>query len=228
MIDSRLNIPTFEADFEDVVDSIRQTGTITGLVALNGETTIQTVNDLKLNDVITVGGVSCKVLSFSGSEIVVNKEVSGSDWKAEFPYFMDGHLIEIQSRLKDLDDSGDNVLKYSKYPLVVLLQNIRYDKNKINKSSVSIDFLVVNETEGKYITKQRRDYNFTPIIDPIYNELIGAIKDSLSFTITNNDFGVSREYYWGSDLANKNPLSDRLDAIEVSNLKLELTIKNCK
>lgn len=228
MIDTRLSIPTFEADFEAVVDSIRSTGTITGAVIASGSTTIQTVNSLSVNDVITIDGTSCRVTSASSSEIVVNKEVAGLDWKAEFPYFMDGHLTEIQGRLKAKDEAEKQVTSWTKYPLVVLFQNLKYKINKTSKSSVPIDFMIVNITKGNLITEQRRDENFSPVLDPIYNELIGAIKDSLSFSITNDDFDVSREYYWGSDESEKNPLNDRLDAIEVSNLKLELTIKNCK
>lgn len=228
MIDVRLNIPTLETDFESVVDSIRKVGVITSTSLAGGNTTLDTVNDLKVNQTLLINGTSCKIISASPTQITVNKDVDGAiNWKAEFPYFMDGHIEEINIRLKRKDDSADSVLKWQKYPLIILLQDIDYDKNKINPSEASIDFIIVNITKQGYTTIQRRSNNFTPILDPLYNELIGMLRDSPGFRITDDNFKISRKYFWGAVPQGKNPFNDRLDAIEVNNLNLELITPNC-
>lgn len=228
MIDVRLNIPTLEADFEAVVDSIRKTGIITDSVVSGNSTILTTVNTLKVNQVLLIDGKDCRIDEASPTEITVNQTVGGaSEWKALFPYFMDGHIVEIAKRLSEKDKSNNNVIAYTKYPLVVLLQDIEYDKNKINPSKAVIDFIIVNGTEQEYITIERRDNNFTPILDPIYNELIGALRDNSTFRISNDDFSVSRKYFWGAIPDDKNPFDDRLDAIEVNNLNLSLITQNC-
>lgn len=226
MIDQRLNIPTLEADFEALVDSLRKTGTITGLSNDGELTTIATINDLKAFEVVSIDGVSYRIVSATSNEFVVKGVIStGTEWKANAPYYMDGHILEIQARLKELDEST-SLLKWQKYPLIILLQDIDYSKNKIARTSVSVDILIVNITEGTYITEQRRVNNFEPVLDPLYNKFIAAVNDSNNFFI-NGNWNLTRRYYWGSELANKNPVSDFLDAIEINDLKLELAIPKC-
>jgi len=223
MSDAKLRIPTFEADFESIVDKIRKTGIITDAVLSGENTVLTTVNDLKENKTLLINGISCKVISASSTEITVNKDVVGAtEWKAEFPFFMDGHISEISKRLKGKDESNDSVLKWQKYPLIILLQDIDYKKNRINNTEATIDFLIVNSTEQDYTTVQRRENNFIPILDPLYNDLITAMRDNMKFRISNDSFTASRKYFWGAIPQNKNPFNDRLDAIEITGLKLDL------
>ena len=232
MIDPRLQIPTLEDDFKAVVDSIRKVGIITGSVVLGGDTTLTTDNTsgfLKKDQVLLIDGKDCRINSATSTEIVVNKAVGGAtSWKALFPYFMDGHIKEIAKRLTEKDKSGDDVIMYKKYPLIVLLQNLEYDMDPININEAPVSFVIVNSTNPEYITEDRREFNFTPILDPIYDEFIGALKDGTDKLILKNEkFKMKREYYWGSELADENPFNDRLDAIEVINLNLELITPNC-
>lgn len=231
MIDVRLNIPTLEADFEAVVDSIRKGGIITDSV-VSGNSTILTLDNsdsyLKKDQVLLINGIDCRIDVATATEITVNQNVLGAtEWKALFPYFMDGHIAEIAKRLTEKDKSNSNTLAYTKYPLIVLFQDFDYNKNKIDNTDVSVNIAIVNGTNKEYITVQRRDNNFTPILDPIYNELIGALRDTLAFRITDGDFTVSRKYYWGSSLSDSHPADDPLDAISIENLNLELTTPNC-
>jgi hypothetical protein len=231
MIDPRLSIPTLEADFEAVVDSIRKTGTITDSV-VNGSTTLLTTDNadgfLKKDQVLLIDGKDCRINEATDTTIIVNQVVGGAtSWKALFPYFMDGHVEEVAERLSEKDKSNNNVIMYTKYPLVILIQNIKYRIHSVKSNEANVAFLIVNGTNAGYITVTRRENNFNPIIDPIYNELIGALKNSSTFRIDNEYFGVSREFYWGSEFADKNPLNDRLDSISVENLNLILTTPKC-
>lgn len=234
MTDVRLNIPTFEDDFESVVDSMRKTGEITSVTqTIEGFSILETENDLSVHDVISVSNetetVTCKILIASATSITVNENVptDSETWKAEAPFFMDGHISEISKRLKRKDESANSVLRWTKYPLVVLLQDIDFSNNKINPTRTSIDIIIVNQTEQDYTTVQRREKNFTPILDPLYNKLIFALRDNSKFRMTNNDFNVSRKYFWGAVPKSKNPFNDRLDAIEINNLNLELIKQKC-
>lgn len=225
MTDPRLNIPNFEDNLKIIVDNIRTTGVITATVVSNGQTTIHSNNTPRAYEVVVINSTSYKVLSAISTEFVIQGEVNvATEWKAEAPYFMDGHLREISNRLA-AKDKATGIFKWQKYPLIVLLQNVKYSNHTFENKRAPISIIIVNKTNPDYITEQRRDKNFTPIIDPIYNNLINAINDSNLFKIKDR-WDSEREYYWGSQIADSNIFNDHLDAITIDNLNLEIT-NNC-
>lgn len=225
-MNSQLKISNLEDQFAALVDSIRESGTIDSAVILNGVVTIQSANNLNEGDVITINTTDYKVFNVSATQFDVKSQslLSGA-WTSKAPYFMDGHLLEISNRLAQKDQST-GILKWQKYPLVVLIQDFDYDENRISRANVSLNIVIVNETKEDYNTQERRDNNFTPILDPIYNNLMNAIDKSIVFSFTDDGWTTTRRYYWGSSLTDANPFNDKLDAIEINNLNLSIP-KNC-
>lgn len=144
--------------------------------------------------------------------------------------FMSGNILEVNARLDDMVSSSNGIIKNGMYPLIVLFKDIN---SKINIAingfevtfSVKIGIFVL--TDPTYRHDERRDKNFIPILIPIMEELLRQLNFSTAFFRPQiNDMGINATncYYYGSELNNKNPFNDNLDAIEL-NIKT-LRLKN--
>lgn len=218
-------LPVIEDIIEAVVDSIRATGTITDVVFDSGVSTITSVNLLTEGEVVVVGPLEGKIKNVSGAEFQIEGDATGqTTWKAQAPYFEDGHLLDVANRLA-VKDASVAPEKHKKYPLIVLEQDI--DMNKFNGpiAQAPLNFAIVNPTDDpEYNTKQRREFNFTPTLDPLYDEFMTALDSFLGVTILSENWDVARRYYWGSKFVDANIFNDHLDAIEINNLEIETTI----
>lgn len=219
-------LPVIEDIISDVVDSIRATGTITNVVFASGVSTITTVNTLSNGEVVVVGSLEGKIKNVSGTEFQIDGDATGAtSWKAQAPYFIDGHLLDVAKQLVMKNNSvAPN--KFKKYPLIVLEQD--FDMNKLDGvyTRASLNFVIVNRTQGDYNTKQRREFNFTPVLDPLYMDFIDALSNFEGLEVVSDEWEVTRRYYWGSQFVDKNIFNDWLDAIEIKNLNIE-TVINC-
>jgi len=140
------------------------------------------------------------------------------------PYYMAGHLQEIQNRL--LNKSKDKIEKYTKYPLIVL----RLDTPETVESNVSyfnLNIIIVTQTEKNINAEDRVTEIFEPILYPLYEAFINAIVDSGLFMFDGDpsmpDHVKIDRPYWGTVGPNanqSNEMSDPLDAIEIINLKI--------
>jgi len=220
------DLPVIEDIISDVVDSIRDTGDITNIVFTSGVSTITTINSLSNGEVVVIGSLEGKISSVSGTEFKIEGDATGEvSWKAQAPYFIDGHLLDVANQLLQKDGSVAPV-KFKKYPLIVLEQDFTMDKLDGPYAKASLNFVIVNSTKAEYTTEQRREFNFTPILDPLYSEFIEALSNYLGIDVISGNWDVTRRYYWGSQLVDKNIFNDRLDAIEIKNLGIEVNI-NC-
>ena len=223
-----LTITNIEEQIEAIVDSIRETGIITGSSVSNGVATLQSTNNLTNGDIIKISNVDYKVTSVSSTQFSVVSDVDlWGDWKALAPYFMDGHLRDISKRLA-VKDASIGLLQFEKYPLVVLLQDFTMSESKANNVETSLNIIIVNNSNPEYSTEDRRKNNFTPVLDPLYNRLIQAIKDDSYMNLTDNSWSLTRRYYWGSELNSKNIFGDFLDAIDIEGLNISVTKKCVK
>lgn len=220
------DLPIIEDIISSVVDSIRDTGTITNVVFASGISTITTVNSLSNGEVVVIGSLEGKIKNVSSTEFQIEGDATGElSWKAQAPYFIDGHLLDVANQLLQKDGSVAPV-KFKKYPLIVLEQDYAMNKFDGPLASASLNFVIVNQTKAEYTTEQRREFNFTPVLDPLYAEFIEALSSFTGVTILSENWEITRRYYWGSQLAEKNIFNDKLDAIEIKNLEIETTI-NC-
>ncbi len=219
------DLPVIEDIIAGVVDSIRETGTIDGVVFASGVSTVTSSNSLSNGDIIVINNEDYKVFEVGTSVFKVKGDVSAfSEWKACAPYFMDGHLVEVSQRLAEKDESVESY-KYKKYPLIVMLQDFSMKKHNGPLAEADLDFVIVDDTKLEYDTYERRENKFKTILDPLYSQFINALDKTLNIAILSEDWQVTRRYYWGSSLNDENIFNDTLDAIEINQIKIETTLK---
>lgn len=150
-------------------------------------------------------------------------------------HYMYGHPLEVVNTLqrKTKHPTG----KHQKFPLIVLFQDFeeRKGENQSTASEVRLNLVIATNTKADYVSSQRYEVTFKPILIPIYDLLMDEIVKSLYF----NDisFGLvphtkTDRVYWGKQglYGNEgNIFQDRIDAIEITelNLKIKSHIKTC-
>jgi len=142
-------------------------------------------------------------------------------------YFTYGHPKEVANRLQALTNSPTEKAKM--FPLIWLFTDITINRNEIGfYGSARLRLLVANYTEGTYTAEQRTTNNFIPILHPIKEELINQIGLHKQFTYPDEvTFQETDMYYYGSQYNDKNVLNDRIDAIEIKDLQINITNKIC-
>lgn len=227
-------ISNIEDDFKLLVDSVRDSGDITDIqISIEGGSKIITDNKLRPFEIVklytSLGAIQeVKVLSATNTDFNIKETVTDKvRWTACAPYFMDGHMLEIANKLTEKKTVE---FRYKKYPLIILFQDFKMEEGQV-KGEVILNIAIVNNTKINYDTQQRRDNNFTPILNPLYDKFVDKLNYSRRFNVE-SDPDVTRRYYWGSHL---NPsvqkTGDPLDAIEIENLRLSYfknNNTNCK
>jgi len=237
--------------FATVVQRMRPTGTILSIVKIgttNNYTVTSTLPNvvksgefsLRANDyvdLLNVSGVLIKsyqvVLVTSNSFVITDASLPiGTTWRSQAPYYEHGHVLEVANTLISKND--DASLKYQKYPLVVLIQDMKEDigKKTHDYSNPNMTIFIATLTDATYKAEKRKTDNFTPILYPLYKKLLNEIHYSRLFCtfspklIEHTKFD---RYYWGKEgeFANsKNIFNDWLDAIEISGLILKVKSQN--
>jgi len=142
-------------------------------------------------------------------------------------YYMYGHPLEIVKRLQELSNSVTE--KDKKFPLIILFTDITVDKSTSGfYGSTNLRMLVANITQPEYISEQRTDLNFKPVLHPIKNELIRQISLHPQFTFEGElTYKETDMYFYGSQINNKNIFNDYIDAIELKDIQLNIKNKIC-
>lgn len=146
------------------------------------------------------------------------------------PYYEYGHRLEIANLLTEKEKSQ---YKYNRYPLIAL----RLDIPEFIEESlvhVKLNIAILTMTKENYNAKQRYDNVIIPILYPLYDRLMKAIKTSGVFFWSNNmsfpEHTVIDRPYWGKEYSEGNAaniFNDPIDAIEIIDLKLNKRIKTC-
>ncbi len=122
-------------------------------------------------------------------------------------------------------------LKFQKYPLVYLVQDIPETvEGGYYKFDINIGIMVM--TQEKWTTRERYQYNFRDILYPLYNLFLQELKNSALFAWPGmQDRPPHTKWdrpYWGADPGRtKDYFSDPLDCIELVNLRINQRISNC-
>lgn len=150
---------------------------------------------------------------------------------ALLPEFIPGHLIEIRNRL--ITREKDPINKFLKYPLVAL----RLDIPELVRGDVvdyRLNIAILTYTNRNWSAEQRESNVFVPILHPLYELFLKAIRNSGLFMWTGLQFRPEHtkvdRYYWGTEGPQGNSaamFADPLDAVEMIDLKLSSTI-NCE
>lgn len=141
--------------------------------------------------------------------------------------FDHGHPLEVVERIKYY--SEDVTLKFEAFPRICLFHD--FEEKVTFEKQVSLNIVVVMNTEPQYTATERYTHTFDPVITPLYDLFIGMLPDSDNIVSTGDDYFKHSKFdrlYWGKNGLYGNTgniFNDYVDAIEIENL--ELVITNC-
>ena len=170
-----------------------------------------------------VSAVSAKLLS----------ELKAHDNVITGVHYQHGHPREIIETLTQMTDGIAS--RFDKYPLIALFQDFPEDVTGNGfYADVTLHFIIARGTEATYKADQRYDKNFKPILYPVYFEFMEQIRLSKKFEIVSaaNTYPHKKidRLYWGREGlygGEGNTFNDRLDCIEIKDLKLRVKTQNC-
>lgn len=217
----------------DIVDSIRETGSYSGVVDNgDGTFTILSVNSLKDGDWVEIDGNDYEVLSATTTQFTVSSSIdltTTSSYKALAPYYLYGHRLDMANRL--LEKDKDDVFKYQKYPLIALRLPLQQEIQQDSMNKASLNLAIMAFTSVNYPSEERYEKVIKPILYPIYQQFLLALRDSSYISnVGNIEHNRIDRLFWGIEQREGNVkyiFNDPLDAIELTDLKLNILDFNC-
>ena len=146
--------------------------------------------------------------------------------------YMHGHPIEIIQTLGDRDQTT-NELKYKKYPLVALFQDLAETQQAGNTVEATLQIIIATSTKPELKAEQRYITTFTPILYPLYDLFISELnKHKKVISFYRADHQKYDRVFWGTvsnimEGTQVRMFNDYLDAIELQNLKITFRNNNC-
>lgn len=141
-----------------------------------------------------------------------------------------GHPLEVIETMGQLAKSSST--KFDRYPLVALFQPYE-EKYGGDYVEVNLHLIIAVTTDENWKAEKRLTENFKPILYPIYQTLFEQISYSRLFNIldvNSIDHIKIDQFAWGkSGLYGMegNIFNDRIDAIEIKNLKIKVNLNTC-
>ena len=147
------------------------------------------------------------------------------------PFYLYGHRLDIANRL--LLKNMDSVYKEQKYPLIALIMDFP-EVISNGMANYNLHLAILHLTESTYTIEDRYTKVFKPVLYPLYLLLMEQLRKVGKFTWP-GDQGYpphtkTDRPFWGKVYEQGNAsyiFNDRLDALEISDLKINKTIKNC-
>ena len=147
------------------------------------------------------------------------------------PFYLPGHKLYIANQL--LVKNNDAVFKEQKYPLIALFMDIPGNVEG-GMIKYNLHLAILHHTDRNYTTEQRIELVFKPILYPLYWKFMELLIKLGRFTWPGDrQFPLHNPIdrpYWGmlyEQGTDRYIFNDRLDAIEISDLKISKTIKMC-
>lgn len=148
-------------------------------------------------------------------------------------HYEHGHPKEIIETLAQKDKSQAG--RFDKYPVVALFQDFpeRNGEETGIQSEAVLHMIIASATKPDYKARDRYEYNFRPVLYPIYVELMRQIYLHRAFMVKGPDqirhTKIDR-LYWGREglWGNKgNIFNDWIDCIEIRDMRLRINQKLC-
>ena len=212
--------------FEDIVDNMRHTGTVTSFTESSGTYTIVSSNSMYDGWHVTIDSVNYKISNVTSSGFTITGAI-GLDftsvaWKSLEPYYDYGHIISILSKLQAKSGKEN---KFQKYPLIMLIQDIE-ESHGIDQNvgySFPVTIVILCLTNKNYTEQQRYQNVFKSLLYPLYESLIHEVKyyQFFDFETGNNGIPSFKKWdrvAWGASTFFGNTatiLNDYLDGIEI-------------
>jgi len=238
--------------FSSIVDDMRPNGVISSFVASGSNYEITNNVRFDMSSFLLKAGYyvdlydslgaklysDCRIISvnLTSRKFVVNVPETVTEspisWKCQAPYFEHGHILEVSNTLSE--KSKGQKLKFQKYPLIVLVQDVEKadGTDKDTDSEINAQLFIADLTDPNYKADKRYEMTFKPVLYPLYNSFCHALHYSRFFKTYSPETirkTVIDRLYWGknAEFANRaNIFGDWLDAIEISKLNLKTETQN--
>lgn len=149
-------------------------------------------------------------------------------------HYQYGHPLEIIKTLGNFDNGVAS--KFKKYPLVAFFLDSTVSRGELGLyGEQEINMAIIRACKNPNQTaKERDEFNFIPVLTPIYLELMEqiALRGDL-FKVQSAEqipHRVTNRYYWGKDGLwgnDANIFNDWVDAIEINNMRLKINLDYC-
>lgn len=148
--------------------------------------------------------------------------------------FIHGHPSEIVAILKAMTQAQETSVK--KYPLIALFQDFEEKRGESSDvyASISVTVIIATLTRPELFAADRYEKNFIPILYPVYNAFLKAVRKSGKFKIVvpekEPEHTKIDRLFWGKQglYGNEgNIFGDCIDAIELTNLSLKIKNPTC-
>lgn len=149
-------------------------------------------------------------------------------------HYQHGHPIEVVNSIVEL--SKGVTTKFDRFPVVALFQDFPEEMGQAPGFYADGEFhlIIARGTDPNYKASERYEKNFRPVLYPIYFELLEQIRLSRKFEITTGSDTYPHtkvdRLYWGREGLYGNTgniMDDRVDCIEITNLRLRIKTQNC-
>lgn len=148
-------------------------------------------------------------------------------------HYIFGNAQYVKDRLDEFSKSA--VGNVSKFPLIVLFCPFSEDRNNPNyHNQAKVNILVVVSSMLEWSNEQREKYSFENILRPIYRNFLKALKRDGRISIDYNGV-ISHKYSenyvygrYGAWTTSGEKVSEPIDAICISDLKLNIKLSNCR
>lgn len=146
------------------------------------------------------------------------------------PFYLQGHKLEMSNRLSKKE--RNRAEKFRKYPLIAFNEmHNPLPERRGNVVDWRLNIAILARTKPEYWSEDRDSEVFEPILEPLYDKFIKALRDSgLFFWSGEQDappHEVVKRKYYGVTSPNGNKrfiFPDPLDAIELIDLELSQEI----
>lgn len=145
--------------------------------------------------------------------------------------YMYGNLKEIQQRL--IEGSANATKRKQQYPLFIYLMDVaieRGDANNLYGRAPNLNIIIANHTKNSYNSEERDEKQFEPILRPLYRSFLKHLSLSRRFSIQSErrlPHTMIEHFYWGRDENTLNFLPKNIDAIEITNLEVNIQWNFC-
>lgn len=160
-------------------------------------------------------------------------QLKGYDELITGVHYEHGHPMEVIETLNQKDAS--ETYQFDKYPLIALFQDFpeRVSDNTGIQSEATLHLIIARATKADFKAAERYDYNFRPVLYPVYEELLYQIHRHPAIISKGPALIRHTKYdrlYWGRQglYGNEgNIFNDRIDCIEIRDLQLKFNQKIC-
>lgn len=147
-------------------------------------------------------------------------------------YYQYGHWIEIRDTIQVMSKSRK--VSGRRFPLLALFMDFEETKGERPdvQSSVSLHLVIATSTKPQLKAKQRYEETLRPRLYPLYNAFIEVIQSCGYFLNVQELVPHTKtdRLYWGKNGlygSEANEFQDYIDAIEITNLKLQTKQNIC-